>query len=351
MAQSKENKLLSIIVASYNVEKYLPKAIDCYLQLLSNKEIYNKLEIIIINDGSIDKTKEIATKFESDFPNAVRVINKENGGHGSCINTGIKEATGKYFFLVDADDWVNIEGLKQLIHLLESNDNDIICTKKREVNMMTDKSQLIPLPKNIQTNKIFNLQELQYNKFIVAYLSLHTCCFKTSILKENHISVLEHCFYVDYEFISKACTYCSSIIFYDLEVYQYLIGNPNQSVNSKKLAERYIQQEKVINSIILFYNKLSANQLSHLIEYKISALIRYYFKILLLLFDDRKSGKKLSSDYAKQLKKDYNNFWKSTRKRYYLLKVLQIFNLNGDLIFNIKKRIPTLYNKVFNLFR
>ncbi len=109
----KTDKLLSIIVASYNVEKYITKAIGCYSQLLSNKEIYNKLEIIIINDGSIDKTKEIATKFESDFPDVVRVINKESGGHGSCINTGIKEATGKYFFLIDADDWVNIEGLKQ----------------------------------------------------------------------------------------------------------------------------------------------------------------------------------------------------------------------------------------------
>lgn len=347
----KTDKLLSIIVASYNVEKYITKAIDCYSQLLSDKEIYNKLEIIIINDGSKDKTQEIAVQFESDFPNAVRVINKENGGHGSCINTGIKEATGKYFFLVDADDWVNIEGLKELLHLLEKNDNDIICTKKREVNMMTENTLLIPLPKHMLTNQTFNLQELQYNKLIVAYLSLHTCCFKTSILKKNHITVLEHCFYVDYEFISKACTYCSSIIFYDLEVYQYLIGNPNQSVNSKKLAERYKQQEKVINSIILFYNKLSANQLSHLIEYKISALIRYYFKILLLLFDDRKSGKKLASDYAKQLKKDYNNFWKSTRKRYYLLKVLQVLNLNGDFIFNIKKRIPNLYNKIFNLFR
>lgn len=345
------NKLLSIVVASYNVEKYLPKAIDYYSRLLSNNDIYNKLEILIINDGSIDKTQEIATEFENQFPKTVRVINKENGGHGSCINTGIKEAIGKYFFLVDADDWVNIDGLKDLIHLLENNDNDIICTKKREVNMMTYNSLLIPLPKHIQTNKTFNLQELQFNKLIAAYLSLHTCFFKTSILKNSHISVLEHCFYVDYEFISKACAYCSSIIFYDLEVYQYLIGNPNQSVNSKKLAERYLQQERVIKSIISFYNELSDKQLSYLIEYKISALIKYYFKILLLFFEDKKIGKKLASDYAKQLKKNYYNLWKSTRNRYYLLSLFHILNLNGNFIYNIKKRIPNLYNKVFNLFR
>ena len=117
------NKVLSIVVPSYNAEQYLPETIPTMLPA-SNLE---KLELIIVNDGSKDNTLDIAKKLQESYPETIVIVDKKNGGHGSTINAGIKAATGKYFKVVDADDWVNTENLSELIDYLDSvNDDEVI---------------------------------------------------------------------------------------------------------------------------------------------------------------------------------------------------------------------------------
>ncbi len=98
-------RLLSVIIPSYNTEIYLARCLD---SLLYHSDILKQLDIIVVNDGSKDHTSEIAQEYQAKFPDTITVINKENGGHGSTINAGIKVAQGKYLKVLDSDDWVNI---------------------------------------------------------------------------------------------------------------------------------------------------------------------------------------------------------------------------------------------------
>ena len=117
------NKILTITVPSYNAENYLLETIPTMLSI-SNIE---KLEIIIVNDGSKDNTLAVAQNLKQNYPNTIVIVDKENGGHGSTINAGIKIATGKYFKVIDADDWVESNNLEQLIeYLSECNDDEVI---------------------------------------------------------------------------------------------------------------------------------------------------------------------------------------------------------------------------------
>ena len=93
-------KLLTISVAAYKVERYLPETLDSFLI----PSVREQLEVLIINDGSGEAISEIAREYEKKYPQIFRLIEKENGGHGSTVNRGIEEAQGKYFKTVDGDD-------------------------------------------------------------------------------------------------------------------------------------------------------------------------------------------------------------------------------------------------------
>ena len=118
------NKLLTFSVAAFNVEDYLPKLFNTLLDI----RYADKIEVLVINDGSGDGTARIAEDYEHRFPDTVRLVNKENGGHGSTINWGIKEAKGKYFRALDGDDWVDCDGLYSLLTQMETTDADMILT-------------------------------------------------------------------------------------------------------------------------------------------------------------------------------------------------------------------------------
>ena len=131
-------KVLSIVVPSYNAEQYLPETIPTMLSI-SNLD---KLEIIIVNDGSKDNTLAMAQNLQLKYPDTIVIVDKENGGHGSTINSGIQVATGKYFKVVDADDWVESDNLSKLIEYLDSVDDDEVISPFIRVYTDLDKEVL-----------------------------------------------------------------------------------------------------------------------------------------------------------------------------------------------------------------
>ena len=120
-----KNPILTIAIPAYNVEQYIEKCLDSILRTSNVEEI----EILVVNDGSKDKTAEIVEKYEKITNGIVRLINKENGGHGSTINVSIEQAKGKYYRLVDGDDWVDNENLAKLVEILKNTDADVVLTK------------------------------------------------------------------------------------------------------------------------------------------------------------------------------------------------------------------------------
>lgn len=124
------NKVLTISVASYNTEKYIRKTMDSFIV----PEIMDKMEVLIINDGSSDNTLEIAREYENKYPDTFRAIDKQNGGYGSTINKAIEIARGRYIKTIDGDDWVDKEGLISLIRFLEHTTADVVITNFARVN-------------------------------------------------------------------------------------------------------------------------------------------------------------------------------------------------------------------------
>ncbi len=117
----KEYDLVSIIVPVYNVEKYIEK---CILSIIN--QTYTNLEIIIVNDGSLDHSENIIKEYISK-DNRIKYIKRENGGLGAARNTGIENATGKYIAFVDSDDWIDPEMYSVLWQKAYECDADVVC--------------------------------------------------------------------------------------------------------------------------------------------------------------------------------------------------------------------------------
>lgn len=115
-------KTLTISVAAYNAEGWLSRCIDS----LTNTDVSNELDVVVVNDGSADGTLSIARSYEKRFPDIINVIDKPNGGHGSTINAAIDAARGTYFKVVDSDDWVERDGLESLVAALRNLDADVV---------------------------------------------------------------------------------------------------------------------------------------------------------------------------------------------------------------------------------
>jgi len=145
------SKLLTITIPTYNVENYLGRCLD---SLTYDESILDDLDIIVVNDGSKDNSLKVAKEYEKKY-SCIRVIDKENGGHGSTINVGIKLAKGKYFRVIDSDDWVNIDEFKEYINTLKKLDQDIILTDfSRE--FIYNSKQVISKYKALEYNKEYN---------------------------------------------------------------------------------------------------------------------------------------------------------------------------------------------------
>ena len=126
------NKILTISIAAYNVEKTIGKTLDSLL--VGNNDDLNKLDIIIVNDGSKDSTSEVVMNYCTKYPDAIRLVNKQNGGYGSTINTSLEIAKGKYFKLLDGDDQYDTENLTSFLGFLSNTESDIVVSPFIEDN-------------------------------------------------------------------------------------------------------------------------------------------------------------------------------------------------------------------------
>lgn len=250
-------KILTIVVPTYNAEKYLRDNLESFCI----KEILDDIEVLIINDGSTDGSLEIAEDYVRRFPKTYSVITKENGGHGSGINCGIKNANGVYFKVVDADDWVAAKPFLKLVKFLKETESDIVYTGFFWVfdNGQNNKDSF---KKKVEFVKPFNqvIYKKEYRFDDIAenlYIKMHNMTIKTNILKENHIKIDEHCYYVDAEYITYPIPYVESISFLEDFVYQYRIGSVGQSIGIDKMQRNEENYDKVIDSLLGFYKELN----------------------------------------------------------------------------------------------
>lgn len=246
--------LLSIAVPAYNCGQYLKNGV---LSLI-NHNLNNLIEVIIINDGSKDNTLEVANELVKLSP-SIKVIDKKNGGHGSAINVGIEVASGKYFKLMDGDDYFDTEALVELLNKLRRETADIVLTNYVEDLAIQAKVRPVEeLYSNLPKYRKMDLEDMAYNgygfKFWGPLLSTTTC--KTNLLKKANFKIDENCFYVDMEYNFMVYTQAKDIVYYPLNLYIYFLGRSGQSVDHETVAKNYLQHEKVCLRLLEEYYKV-----------------------------------------------------------------------------------------------
>lgn len=222
-------KILTIVVPSYNVEAYLEEGLESFI----HPEIMEDIEVLIVNDGSSDATEAIGKQYELRYPQTFRVITKENGGHGSTINRGIKEAKGMYFKVVDGDDWVDTENFCRLVKMLKRVDVDVLGSNYTMIDDRTKRpAKLQEQPfKGLEYGRVYTFEEIVGKTTV----PMHAMTIKTELLRKMRVQLDEHMFYVDMEYITFPMPYVKTFLFIEPSVYRYRLGLPNQSMSIKKM--------------------------------------------------------------------------------------------------------------------
>lgn len=244
-------KLLSIAVPCYNSAAYMRKCID---SLLPGGE---DVEIIIVNDGSNDSTPDIAEEYRERFPGIIKVVNKENGGHGSAVNAGIEHARGLYFKVVDSDDWVSqsayiriLDKIKELLKGGKSIDmfiSNYVYEKEGE-----KRKKVMKYTHTLPEEKIFTWKEVRHFR-VGQYILMHSVIYRTNLLRDCGLKLPEHTFYVDNIFVFNPLPYVKTMYYMNVNFYRYFIGRDDQSVNEQVMISRIDQQIKVNKLLVDYY--------------------------------------------------------------------------------------------------
>lgn len=245
------NKILTVVIPAYNVEKYLDDTLFSFVE----ESILSDLEVLVVDDGSKDGTAEIGNRYAQKYPQTFRVISKENGGHGSTINVGIREAKGRYFKVVDGDDWVNTDGFVQLMQRLKSCNSDFVFTNYSKYYDDVQKEEKVAYG-HLEPDKEYIFSEVCNQEV----LQMHALTIKTSILQENRITLDEKCFYVDAEYVVFPVPYVQTVTFFDCYVYMYRLALDTQSVSILGFQKHINDHLRVCYRVLEFAKNYKASE-------------------------------------------------------------------------------------------
>ena len=290
-------KYISFVVPCYNSEEYMEK---CIKSLLIGKD---DIEIIIIDDGSKDNTGKIADKYQKRYPNIVKAIHQENGGHGEGINVGLKHATGKYFKVVDSDDWLDEDAYKKLLKEIKHIDTDLVVCNY--VYTYTDgrSDQVISFANVYDEGRVLTWDDIHKFK-LTQYPSLHSMMYKKSVLDKSNIDLPKHVFYEDNLFIYLPLVNTKTIYYLDLDLYRYYIGRADQSVQESQMIKRSSHQVLVSERVCTAYD---------LTEIENKKLRKLMTRECIFLMTIGVVFSRLA--FTKEGEKQYKELWKSVKEK------------------------------------
>lgn len=243
-------KILSIAVPCYNSQEYMGKCIDSLL--VGGEDV----EILIVDDGSKDKTLAIAKEYEEKYPGIVKAIHQENKGHGGAVNTGLANATGLYFKVVDSDDWLHKESYEKALEVIREcirgpKTLDLLICNYVYEKVGAKRKSVMKYTSALPQGKIFGWDDVK-NIGQTQYLLMHSMIYRTELLRECGLVLPEHTFYVDNLVAFVPLPYVKNMYYLNVNLYRYFIGRSDQSVNEKVMIGRVDQQIKV-NKIMIDY--------------------------------------------------------------------------------------------------
>lgn len=273
------SKLLSIIIPTYNMEALLPRCLDSLLV----SGALERIEAMVVNDGSKDGSLAVANGYKERFPDSVTVIDKPNGNYGSTINAALPVAKGKYVKILDSDDWFDSESLVRFLDSLESTDTDMVITHFNTI--MEDGSKEVTKynvygKEPYEYGRAYQLDDILKDGYIRFFL-MHALTYRTQMLRDMGYRQTEGISYTDTEWACYPVFRSKDITFLNINLYQYNLAREGQTMDPKVIAKSLGQMQKMTLQLIDFYSNYDTVSLS---ETRLTFIKQYYANRLRLLY-------------------------------------------------------------------
>ena len=342
-------KYITFTIPSYNSQDYMRHVIDNLVA------VGDDIEVIIVNDGSKDDTGKIADEYEKKYPTIVKAIQKENGGHGSGVMAGLRNASGLFYKVVDSDDWVETQDVITMVdlikkHLAEGTDIDLYITKYVYEHASDNSQYSMNYRKYLPIDTVFTWNDIKRIGLETVFL-MHSLMYKTEKLRESGMNLPNHTFYVDDIYAYVPLPFMKNLYYHDLDFYHYFIGRADQSINYGTMCKRYEQQVRVFK---IMFESNSLEKLKtfpkHLYQYMWQFLMiigAVTFMTIVGTKEDKEIRKKFFKDFQKELKAIDKKLFNKLRFRTPLIIAFLIPGYNLKSFFS--RKIYGMYQKKLKL--
>lgn len=263
-------KLLSVAIPCYNSEAYMRHCIDT---LLTGGD---EVEILIVNDGSKDGTAAIAEEYAAAYPQQVKAVHKENGGHGDAVMHGLRAATGVYFKVVDSDDWVDTDALRKVLSVLREHRDqqiDLLISNYVYEKEGAAHKHVVRYGNALEEGRVLTWEDAGSFR-LGQYILMHAAIYRRQLLLDCGLTLPKKTFYVDNLYVYNPLPYVNTFRYLNVDLYRYYIGRSDQSVNEKVMIGR-IDQQLLVNRMMM-----ESVDLSCVTPAKKRAYMRNYLEII-----------------------------------------------------------------------
>ena len=323
-------KILTISIAAYNVRDYIRQTLDS----LTDERVIDALEVFVVDDGGTDGTLDIAKEYAARYPDSIFPIHKENGGYGTTVNYSIAHATGKYFKLLDGDDWFDINGLVALVDILKKTDADIVLSPWKTVT--EDGEKKLHAEKDVPMNTPVRLSEVDR----VRQLSAKSITARTDAVKRAGIDLPSKSLYTDVIFTIKVLAAAGTIYYSDDCVYCYRLGRAGQSVDAASRAKHYKEGMNVSRISTRFYEacKASGNSNRSVLLWD-AAFVYCVGAVKCIMCLEPKTGKAVLKQFEKESRNISKDVYDAALRYGKAGLMLRLLRLTGYMAFPLAKAV------------
>lgn len=301
-------KLLSIVIPTYNMQDYLQKCLD---SLIVPQHQLSLFEAIVVNDGSEDGSSAIAHEYQERYPGTFRVIDKENGNYGSCVNRGLAEATGKYIRVLDADDYFDTERFSEYLTALSRLNEDVDIVLNDFSTVDGDGKIIEKKVHDIVPNEIFQFSD---RPVVTSQYNIHNLSYRTELLRKIGYRSTEGIYYTDIQWCYIPMHAVNSCIYFPIDLYKYLLGREGQSMDYNVLTRNITHHIAISESLIYYYNKFpvefKTGYIYRLINNETRVLSQTIYKLCLIEQRPKDFSRKELKEYDSILKKERPELYK-----------------------------------------
>ncbi len=326
--------ILTIAVPTFNMAQWLDKNLATYC----DERLFDRLEVICLNNASEDSSRQIIESYVSKYPRIFRLIDRDSRGYGSSINQALAEAQGRYFRIVDADDWVNTPALIGFLDVLEGCEADVVLTDYQIVNMQS--GAMTPVQAS-QQRVAYNVVTESFAGPSKTLPSIHNTSYRAELLRSSGFYMQDKMFFVDEEYVILPYLHAKSVVYYDFDIYRYQVANPSQSTSPKNRAKHHEHRELVLRRVIPAYyaakrDGVGQNVLDYCFE-RIKRGAGDHFTTLYMYVEDRSEGRRLAALWQAYLQTEAPDYWLAVRKKAYCLAILNRFKVELEQYEKLKR--------------